>query len=225
MKLNKLTILVIGLGNFGAHVAREMAAGGHSVIAIDVDEDQVQNISNDIDKAVIGDVTRKNTLESLGAGDVDLAVISLGDRIDNSALATLYLQEMGIKDIWVKVISEDHAELIRRIGTPNTVFPERDMAIRLAQRLSKPNIVERLSFSTDFGILEFIVPGHLGGKSLVDLDLRRKHSINVIGLQEKKTEKSTLSPDPTQPLLEGDMIFLLGNFEDLETFQKKFGDN
>jgi len=225
MKMNRLTILVIGLGNFGAHVAREMAAGGHSVIAIDVDEDQVQTISNDIDKAVIGDVTRKSTLESLGASDVDLAVISLGDRIDNSALATLYLQEMGIKDIWVKVISEDHAELIRRIGTPNTVFPERDMAIRLAQRLSKPNIVERLSFSTDFGILEFTVPADLGGKSLVDLDLRRKHSINVIGLQEKKTEKSTLSPDPTQPLLEGDMIFLLGGFEDLELFQKKFSGN
>lgn len=219
-KKKMLSVLVIGLGNFGANVAREMARMNHVVVALDKDEDQVQAISDDIDKAVIGDVTKKSVLESLGAADMDMAVISLGDRIDNSALATLYLQELGVHDIYVKVVSEDHAELIRRIGTPNTVFPERDMAIRIAQRLSKPNIVERLSFSSNLGILEFKLPESLEGKSLVDLNLRRKYSINVIGLKEMRSESSHLSPDPTQPLVEGDILFLLGTMENLEQFQE-----
>jgi trk system potassium uptake protein TrkA len=220
VKRKSLSVLVIGLGNFGANVAREMARMNHIVIAIDKNEDQVQAISDHISKAIIGDATKKSVLESIGAKDMDLAVVSLGDRIDNSALATLYLQELGINEIWVKVVSEDHAELIRRIGTPHTIFPERDMAIRVAHKLSKPNIVERLSFSSDLGILEFKVTEKLEGKSLVDLNLRRNYSINVIGQRESRSDRSHLSPDPTQPLIEGDILFLLGTLEDLERFQE-----
>lgn len=220
VKSERKSVLVIGLGNFGANVAREMASMGHSVIAIDWDEDLVQAISESIDKAVIGDVTKKSVLESVCTAHFDLAVVSLGDRIDFSALATLYLQELKIDKIYVKVVSNDHAELMKRIGAYQTIFPERDMAIRVAQRMSTPNIVEYLGISPDLGILEYKVTEQVEGKSLVDLNLRRDYSINVIGLKELRSDESHLSPDPTQPLLEGDVLFLLGKTADLESFQK-----
>lgn len=217
----RLTVLVIGLGNFGAHVARSMAENNHAVIAMDRNDDAVAAVGDAVAKAVIGDACKKDVLASIGAGDADLAIVSLGDRIDFSALATLHLKELGINEIWVKVVSEDHAELMRRIGASNTIFPEKDLALRLARRLSQPNIVERLSFSADFGILEFTLPKRLAGKTLVDLDLRRKFSINAIGLKEVDGSKSYLSPDPTQPLAEGDTLFLLGDLDDLEKFQQE----
>lgn len=216
-----LTIVVIGLGNFGSHVARQMAAMGHTVIAVDIDEEKVEYVGDEVTKAVIADGCKKEVLSSIGAEDADLAVISLGTRIDYSALATLHMKELGVNEIWVKTISEDHAELIRRVGASNVIFPEREMAIRLAQRLSRPNIVERLSFAADFGILEYTVPEFLDGKTLIDLDLRRKFSINAIGLREISEDKSFLNPDPSEPLSEGDTLFLLGMLEDLERFQNE----
>lgn len=217
----KLTVLVIGLGNFGAHVARSMAENNHTVIAMDVDEDAVAAVGDSVAKAVIGDACKKDVLNSIGAADADLAIVSLGDRIDYSALATLHLKELGINEIWVKVVSEDHAELMRRVGAGNTIFPEKDLALRLARRLSRPNIVERLSFSADFGILEYDIPERLAGKTLMDLDLRRKFSINAIGLKEVDGSKSYLSPDPTQPLAKGDTLYLLGGLDELEVFQQE----
>jgi trk system potassium uptake protein TrkA len=189
------------------------------VIAVDSDEERVAAIGDQVAKAVVADSRKKDVLQSIGAEEVDLAIISLGDRIDFSALTTLHLKEIGINEIWVKVISEDHAELIRRVGASNTIFPEREMAVRLAKRLSLPNIVERLSFSADFGILEFKIPEKLSGRTLIDLDLRRRYSINAIGLKEMSGNKSYLSPDPTQPLNEGDLLFLLGDLDSLEEFQ------
>ena len=215
----KLTIMVIGLGNFGHHVAKAMNDMGHTVIALDVSEDKVHSIGDFVDKAVIGDACKKDVLQSIGASEVDLAIVSLGERIDYSALATLHMKDLGVNEIWVKAVSDDHAELMRRIGASNTIFPEKEMAFRVAQRLSRPNIVERLSFAADFGILEYTVPEQLEGKGLIDLDLRRRYSINVIGLKEVKKDTSTLSPDPTQPLFAGDTLFLLGNLDDLEKFQ------
>ena len=217
----RLTVMVIGLGNFGAHMARAMAENGQAVIAVDVSEDAVAAVGDTVAKAVIGDACKKDVLSSIGAADADLAVVSLGDRIDYSALTTLHLKELGINEIWVKVISDDHAELMHRVGASNTIFPERDLAIRLARRLSRPNIVERLSFSADFGILEFDISKKNAGKTLIELDLRRNFTINAIGLKEVDGSKSYLSPDPTQPLAEGDTLFLLGNLDDLEKFQQE----
>jgi trk system potassium uptake protein TrkA len=219
MLKRKLTIIVIGLGNFGAHVAREMGQMGHTVIAVDADEERVASVGEFVTKGVIADTRKKEVLKQIGAGEVDLAIVSLGHGIDSSALATLHLQDLGVTEIWVKVVSEDHAELMRKVGASNTIFPERDMAMRLAQRLSLPNIVERLSFSTDFGILEFTVPEKLAGKTLIDLDLRRRFGINVIGIKEKEASEGMLNPDPTQPLALADIIFLLGHLDELEKFQ------
>ncbi len=216
----QLTIAVIGLGNFGFHAARALTKHGHTVIAVDRNGEKVQSIGRDLAKAVEADVAKKDVLKAIGIGDVDLAVVSLGDRIDLSALATLYIKELGVKEIWVKVISEDHAELMRLIGATETIFPERDMAERMARRLSQPNIIERVNLSEDFGIIEIRLPEELEGKSLVELDLRRRFSVSVVAVMDEQGNKSVLNPDPTNSLDKGDLLYVLGLLEDLEAFQK-----
>lgn len=213
------TVAVIGLGNFGAHFARTLAGLGHTVIAVDKDEDRVQSFGRDLAKAVAADIAKKEVYRAVGIDSADLAIVSLGDRIDLSAMATLHLKELGVKEIWVKVISEDHAEMMRLIGASRTIFPERDIAERLAHSLSHPSLVDQLSLADDFGILEFRLPDSLAGRSLIDLDLRRSHKVNVIAIHDSATGESHLNPDPTQPLAKGDILYILGLLEDLDAFQ------
>ncbi len=215
----RITVLVIGLGNFGTYMARTLSSQGHTVIAIDKDGDRIDAVGRDLAKAVEADISKKDIYKAVGADSAEIAVISLGDRIDLSAIATLHLKELGVEEIWVKVISEDHAELMRLIGASRTIFPEREIAERLASGLHQPNIVERVRIAEDFGILEFNLPDSLAGKSLIDLDLRRKFGVNVIALHDSGNDESYLNPDPTQPLAKGDDLFILGLLEDLEKFQ------
>jgi trk system potassium uptake protein TrkA len=215
----QLTVAVIGLGNFGLHAARALSKLGHIVIAVDQNEDKVQSIGSQLTKAVEADVSKKEVLKAIGVGGADLAVVSLGNRIDLSALATLHLKELGVKEIWVKVISDDHAELLLLIGATETIFPERDMAERMARRLSQPNIVERVNLAEDFGILEIRLPEEWRGKSLVELDVRKKFGINVIAIKDDTGRKSILNPDPKEPLAKGDILYVIGLLDDLEALQ------
>ena len=217
----RLNVVVIGLGNFGFHLAREIAKLGHRVIAVDQNIDKVQSIGKDVTKAVEADITRKDVIASIGLGDADLAVVSLGKHIDLSALATLYLKELGLRDIWVKVVSEDHAQLMRLIGATDTIYPERDMAERVARRINYPNIVDRLSLSADLGILEVYLTEELEGKTLVDLDLRRRFDVNVIAVRGAKDPGGRINPDPTRPLAAGEELFILGTIDNLQRLQKE----
>jgi trk system potassium uptake protein TrkA len=220
----QLTVAVIGLGNFGLHAASALSKLGHTVIAVDQNEDKVQSVGRQLAKAVEADISKKEVLKAIGVGEADLAVVSLGNRIDLSALATLYLKELGVKEIWVKVISDDHAELMRLIGATETIFPERDMAERMARRLSQPNIVERVNLAEDFGILEVRLPEEWQGKSLAKLELRRHYGVNVIAIKDDTGRKSLLNPDPTEPLAKGDILYVIGLLEDLEALQQALKD-
>jgi trk system potassium uptake protein TrkA len=217
-----LTVLVVGLGNFGAHVARTLTGLGHTIIALDKDEDRVQAVGRELSKAAVADISRREIYKALGADEADIAIVSLGDRIDLSALAVLHLKDLGVKEIWVKVVSDDHAELMKLIGASSTIFPEQEMAERLARSLDQPSIVEQLSLAADFGILEFILPDALAGQTLIDLDLRRKYGVNVIAVHDAGRGESSLNPDPTQPLARGDILYILGLLKDLERFQDSF---
>lgn len=219
-----LTVVIIGMGNFGAHLAHTLTSLGHTVIAIDKDEDRIQALGRDLAKAAVADISNKEIYMSIGADHADIAVVSLGDHIDLSALAALHLKELGVKEIWVKVISDDHAHLMKLIGATNTIFPEKDMAERLARSLDQPSIIEQLSLAADFGILEFILPDSMAGQTLIDLDLRPRFGVNVIAIHDAARGQSSLNPDPTQPLAKGDILYILGLLADLEKFQDSFED-
>ena len=139
---------IIGLGNFGKYLATRLYEKGHEVLVIDKRPMPVQDIKDKVTQAVVGDATDRKTLESLNLKDVDAAVVSIGSILSNSILATLNLIEIGVKHVMAKAISEEHSRILKKIGASDIFFPEKDLAIHLAERLHNPNMIDYLPFSS-----------------------------------------------------------------------------
>lgn len=210
---------IIGMSNFGAFLTRFLAQRGFQIMAIDSDEAKIEKIKPYVQKAVIADATDKETLANLGLSDVDVVVVSLGERIDASILVTLYLKEMGVKEIIVKVLSEDHGKILEKIGATGVIFPERDMAYRIAQSLGNPNVLEYIPLSPGYSIIEIAPPPKFVGKTLKELDLRNKYGIQIIVIKEVIHDKVVLIPKANHVVKDSDILVALGRDEDLRKIQ------
>ncbi|HRR22484.1 MAG TPA: TrkA family potassium uptake protein, partial [Desulfomonilia bacterium] len=140
---------VIGLGNFGSWVVRTLNELRQDTIAIDIDKDRVQKIRDYTSTPVLADATRKENLISLGINEMKAAVVSLGDNTSAATLITLYLQEMGVGQIIVKAVDEDHGKILKKVGATDIIFPEKDMGVKVAKSLVMPNILEFIDMSED----------------------------------------------------------------------------
>jgi trk system potassium uptake protein TrkA len=162
--------VIVGLGNFGASVAETLHSIGHDVVALDRDAERVDQMARVVSRAAVGDGTDVRTLRRLGAEDADAAVISTGDNITASALTALVLRDVGIEELYVKVVSHDHARLIEKIGVTETIFPERESGIRLGKRISSRSLLNYVQLGGDFGVQEMAVPSDWVGRSLRELE-------------------------------------------------------
>ena len=207
--------IVIGLGNFGSSVAESLYAEGHDVVAVDLDKDAVDRIATHASRSAVGDGRDLDTLEQVGAGEADVAVISTGDDITASILATMALSDLGVEEVYVKVISRDHARVMMRLGVSETVFPERESGLNLANRLSDKSVVNYVHMAKDLGIQEMVVLGRWEGKSLRELALRSEYGISVIAIHDILRDQMTTPPDPDAPLKESDTLLLAGRDEAL----------
>ena len=207
--------IVIGLGNFGASLAETLHANGHDVIALDPSEQAVDRIAPHVSRAAVGDGRSLQTLERLGASGADVGVVSTGDDITASILATMALRDLGVRDVFVKVISRDHARVMERIGVTETVFPERDSALALGARMSGTAILNYVRLGTGFSIQEMGVPEEWNGKSLRQLELRKRYNISVVGLHDVLTDKINVALEPDQVLKDSDTLLLAGRDGDL----------
>jgi len=174
---------VIGLGSFGSHVAKTLYERGNEVVAVDKDKERVEEVKTFVSHAVNMDATIKENLQALGVGDMDIVVVSSGPEMESSILTVLYLHEMGAKRIVAKALTEDHAKILEAVGATEVIYPEKDMAIKTALKLSSPNILEYLPLISGFGIQEIAPPEKFIGKSLRELDLRNKYGIQVLKKQ------------------------------------------
>lgn len=209
--------VVIGCGRFGGSVARSLAKLGHDVLAIDRDETIVQNISQHVTHAVQSSGTDEEALHSLGIKNFDVAVISIGTNIQTSIMATLIAKEAGIEYIVAKAQGNLHAKVLYKIGADRVVFPEREMGERVAHNLVAHNILDYIELSSEYSIMELEVPKQWTGKSLIDLDLRVKHGINVMAI--KHGEEINISPDATDELHKDDVLVVIGHIKDLSKIQ------
>jgi len=207
---------VIGLGNFGFHMARELYADNHEVIAIDMNRERVQRISNDSSYAILGDAANKEFLAGQGIAEMDAVIVSTGERSHLATLITLYLKELKVKNIVVKAVNEDHGRILDRVGAHEVIFPEKDMAVKIATNLSRPNVLDTLELGDNLTIAEIAPPASFIGKSLIELDLRKKHNINVIAIKDVLTDVSTTFIDPNHQLRDSDLLVLIGNPVDIE---------
>ena len=207
--------VIVGLGNFGYGIAETLAAEGHEVVAVDVHASNVDRIAPHVERAVVGDATRKAVLERAGAAGADAAVVSTGDDITASILAVLALKDLKIPAIYVKVISIDHARVMEKQGVTETIFPERDSAIALGRRLSASGLLNYVRLGPGFSIQEMGVPDGWQGKSLRALDLRQRYQVQVLAVHDMLRDEVLPVPDPDRVLTDSDTIIVSGREADL----------
>jgi trk system potassium uptake protein len=207
--------VIIGLGNFGAGVAETLHRGGHDVVALDTNERAVDRIAQYVGRAAVGDGKDIRTLERIGAGDADAAVVSTGDDITASVLTTLSLRDLGVREIYVKVISRDHARVMEKLGVTETIFPERESALRLGHRIANQTLLNYVQLGANFSIQEMAVPDPWVGHSLRQLELPRRFRISVIAVHDVLTDDIKPVPDPDAPLKESDTLLVAGRDENL----------
>ena len=212
---------VVGLGKFGATVVRTLHERGHEVIAIDQDRERVQDVRDSSTQAIEADCTDQDTLRALGIQDADAAVVSLGQRMDASILVTLYLVELGLKEIVVKALSEDHGKVLHLIGATEIVHPERDTARRVARGLGLRSIVEYLPLAADSSLVEVKVPAEFVGRTLYELEIRKRFQVLVVAI--KRGESLVLATGGSERLQPGDVLVLVGKDADLDVVGRLAG--
>ncbi|HOI44877.1 MAG TPA: TrkA family potassium uptake protein [Candidatus Aminicenantes bacterium] len=206
---------VIGLGSFGFNLAKTLYEKGMEVIAIDKSEAKIDSVKELVTHAVHMDASLKENLEAVGVGDVDVVVVSLGDQVEASILTVLHLHEMGIKRIVAKAITEDHAKILDAVGATDIVYPEKDMAIKTALKLSTPNVLEFLSLTSGITIQEIAAPDKFVGKSLKQLNLTNRFGIQVIAVKEIIPDRTTFIPKADFVIKDSDILIIVGEEESL----------
>ncbi len=211
-------IFFLGVGNFGYYCAMNLE-GKAQVTVIDQDRDKIQRIGSHVSRAVLGDATQKEVLLELGVESADAAVVSLGDRIGSSILATLNLASMGVPQIFVKSISDEHSQILKLVGATRIIHPEREAAQNLTISLLRADVVDYLRLHEDFGIIEILAPPHFYGKNLIEIDLRTKYRLTVIAIFPKSGEKA-INPSAKRVINQGDRLILLGQEQQIMEFNK-----
>jgi trk system potassium uptake protein TrkA len=226
----KKTVLVIGLGTFGSQIARTLAQGGATVLAVDRDEEKVNWVSKYVAKSVRADAIDSKAMKSIGAYDAEIAIVALRRHFDMSVLTTHLLRQAGIQQILVQVDNELEADAIRMVGATSVIFPERDMATRMAQKLLVPDLAEFIPLGADTSIIEMPCPASFVGKSLVDLQVRKISDVTVIGIKSHEeteggviVEQVQVPVHPHHPLKASEILIVVGKTDHLESFKKKIG--
>jgi trk system potassium uptake protein len=212
--------VVIGLGTFGAALARKLKTNGIRVTGIDGDAQTVEELQDHLFEAVIGDATDRDALATLALDSADSVVISLGEDITRSLLATLHAKELGAKHIVVKGVTPEHGKLLKSLGVERVVFPEIEIAQQLADRLTWPSVIDFLPIDVDYSFVEIAMPELLLGKKLMDTDLKRKYGLWVVGVKDVLTGKLTMFPDGDFKFADDQMLLLVGKEKDLRKFRE-----
>jgi trk system potassium uptake protein TrkA len=207
---------VIGLGSFGSYVAKTLYGKGHEVIAIDSDKEKIEAVKSFASRAVHMDAADKENLQAQGIQDMDVVVVSTGPEMEGSILAVLYLHEIGAKRIVAKALTEDHAKILESVGATDVIYPEKDMALRTALKLSSPNVLEYLPLVSGIGIQEISPPQKFVGKTLKQLDLRNKYGIQVIAVKQLVPERTDLIPKADFVIKDSDILIIMGEEKALE---------
>ena len=210
--------IVIGLGRFGSYVARQLYSLGCEVLAMDVRPELVQQISNDVTHAVVGDAQDKEVLKALGVRNLDCAVLAIGDDLAASVLCTMNLKELGVPYLVCKAHDEVHQNVLEKLGADQVVIPEQENGVRLARSLSNPNLLDYIELSDEYSIVEMPAPAAWCGKTLKDLNVRAKLGANIIAI--RREGKLNVSPGADFTFVAGDIVVVLGDVQAIEKVQK-----
>lgn len=208
------SILLIGLGRFGRHIAEKLYELKHQVMAIDSDEGRVEAVLPFVTNAQIGDSTNEEFLASLGIRNFDVCIVAIGDNFQNSLETTSLLKELGAKMVVSRASRDVHAKFLLRNGADEIVYPEHQLATWTAIRYSSDHIFDYIELDDDYAIFEVYIPKHWNGKTILELDLRRKHNINIMAI--KHNDKLNLNLKPDTKLSSDDTMLVLGHHKEIQ---------
>jgi trk system potassium uptake protein TrkA len=223
-----LRYAVIGLGRFGSTLARHLGDLGAEVIAIDHREDRVAEVRDHVSVAIRLDATTERNLRDQGLEGIDVAVVGMGEKFEAAQLVTVILKRLGVKHVVVKAPTPLQHEILTRIGADEVVSPEKESAIRLAQRLLSPRILDYIELAEGFSLVQIVAPAKFTGKSLRELDVRNVFGVNVVAIKrtvetgrdeagEAICEERIMGvTDPTDVIVSGDVLFVIGADADLD---------
>lgn len=225
-----MTFFVIGLGRFGGALAKSLSEKGVEVVAIDKDSTKVEEVEEVVAKAYVMDATNEKALSAAGIEDADGAVVCITSEIESSIMTCMILKEKGVKKVMAKAGSELHAKILRKIGVDRVIFPEQEIAQRIAESIYSPHIFEVINLSPDYSILERVAPKFMENKSIKETRLRTKYGVYIMAIKRKtpvvddngKTtikEKVLIAPSGEEEVLKGDILVLLGKKENIDKFR------
>lgn len=202
-------VIVLGLGRFGTSVATKLFENDVYVTAVDKDYNLIEKIASTVSNAVQADMTEEVAMKSIGISNYDVAIIGTGSDLEASIEATLICKDSGVKEVIAKASSIAHARILKKIGADLIVFPELDTGQRLAKSIAGPSLMEVIEFSDDISIIKVKARKNWIGKSLVDLDFRKKYQMNVIAFQ--RDGEMIIDFDPNSLIQKEDTIVLIGS--------------
>ena len=213
----KKQYVVFGIDRFGASIARTLEQNGCQVIAVDHDSEKIQMIADEVSYAMTADVEDPEAIESLGLKNVDGAVITMVNHMEASIVAAMMCQDLGMKYIVARAKNDMHGRILTKIGVSKVVYPEQEMGERIGRYIAAQDFMDWIALSPEFSLVEVAMPREWAGKSLAELDVRKKYGFNVVGI--KKGSEMIMQFDPNEPLEDDDVLFVIGKNADLEKFQ------
>ncbi len=216
-KKEKNTYGIIGLGRFGYALALELAQSGADIMVLDRDEEKVREFREYTESAFITRTLDKKTLEESGIQNCDIVVLCIGEQLDTSILTTLNLTSIGVPRVIAKAASAEHGEILEKLGA-EVVYPERDIALRLAHRLEASRMLDYIQLSETLNISKLIAPKSIIGKSVMDVNLRGRFGVNIIAIESGKTIIESITPDYI--FTQNDILFVSGSKQGLSNLSE-----
>ena len=214
-------IVVVGLGIFGINLVKQLYESGLEVLAIDKRKEAVQEVKDFSTKAIVADGTDRNVMETIGVREEDIVVISFGEDLAASTLATLHLKQMKVQKIIVKAPNDEHKLILEKVGATDVIIPEKEMAVKVARSVISPNVLDYIPLSGEYTICEMASPPPFYGKSIGELHLRTKYHIDVIAIKEGLSDEVRMMPSADYVIKDTDILVVMGKEIDIKKIEVK----
>lgn len=208
------SVLLIGLGRFGRHIAEQLNELDHEVMAVDIDEERVNAVLPYVTNAQIGDSTNEDFLRTLGVNNYDVCFVAIGDNFQSSLETTSLLKDLGAKYVVSRAARDVHAKFLLRNGADEIVYPEKQLAKWSAIKFTSEHIFDYIELDSEYAVFEVDVPYNWAGKSIGDLDIRKKHKINIMAIKRNGSLELAISPETR--LTSTDTLLVIGKYHDIQ---------
>jgi len=217
----KKQVAVIGLGRLGIALATTLHTLGHDVLALDIDEKNIQNIASQVTRAVQADATSEATLRELGIGNFDIAIVTTSE-IESSVLTTVLLKRLGVGYIIARADNELHGSILEKIGADKVVYPEREMGTGIAYVLTLGDVIDYIPVTAGYGVVRLIASPSFVGQTLSELGFGSKGKLKVAVLLVLRKQEVTITPSSAEMVKQGDVLVVSGSWDSLEELASKF---